>query len=419
MTDAIDQKYWWKNVIIYEVYVDKFAGTFLNLTQKLPYLKSLGITCIHLLPHYPSPMIDDGYDVTDYMNVRENLGTLQDFQDFMQHARAMGIKVIVDMVLNHTSTQHPWFLEAQLSLHNSKRNFYLWSNTGKEYAGAPNLFPDLKDNNWVRNAPTNDYYFSTFHQGQADLNWNNPDVFSEMMRVLDFWVAIGVDGFRLDAVSHLIKEEGTVCDGLPKTHATIKKIRAYLDERYRDIVLLAEVGDSIPETKKYFGGGDECHLAYNFPLVAQLLIALKNNQEKLPQEFIASMLEIPENCAFVNFLGHHDEMALGMLDLAEKEMLLAYFDPEKKYRFANGVSLRIATMLHNDTEKIIKAFNMLFEIPGVPVIYCGDEIDMENDTLPKEEKDTRKSVRGSFNTAVADKQGLDNASLLNIISHIK
>jgi maltose alpha-D-glucosyltransferase / alpha-amylase len=402
-----DKKYWWKNIVIYEVYVDKFADTFSGLAGKLDYLKSFGISCIHLLPHYPSPMFDDGYDITDYKNVRQDLGTLDDFKQFVENAHKLGIKVIVDFVLNHTSTRHPWFIEARSSKNNSKRDFYLWSKTGKELATAPNLFPDIKNNNWIYNSPTNDYYFSTFHQEQADVNWDNPEVFDQMMSILDFWVALGVDGFRLDAVSHLIKREDTICDGLPETHALLKKIRAYLDSRYNGIILLAEVGGSIPETKKYFSQGDECHLVYNFPLVGYLLMALKNESKTLPKAFLDSMADIPKNCAFANFLGHHDEMALGMMDKKEQDELLVHFDPDSKHRFASGISLRMATMLSGDKIKIKEAFDLLVSVPGVPIIYYGDEVGMENDVLHQEEKDTRKSMRAKFdwNTKGRDESG--------------
>ncbi|OGZ74107.1 MAG: hypothetical protein A2908_03415 [Candidatus Staskawiczbacteria bacterium RIFCSPLOWO2_01_FULL_38_12b] len=413
-----EKKYWCKNAIIYEVYVDKFCDTFNGFADKLPYLVSLGVTCIHVLPHYPSPMIDDGYDIADYTSVRKDLGTIEDFKDFLLKAHDAGIKVMVDFVLNHTSTQHPWFLEASNSALSSKRDFYLWSKTATEYAKAPNLFPDLKEKNWIYNPKTDNYYFSTFHHAQADLNWNNPDVFDQMMSVLDFWVALGVDAFRLDAVSHLIKKEGTICDGLPETHNAIKKVRTYLDRKYDNIVLLAEVGDSIKESKKYFGKGDECHLVYNFPLVGRLLLALKKGEAVLPKKFIETLSGIPESCDWVNFLGHHDEMALGMTVKKERQGLFLHFDPENKYRFAIGISLRIATMLHKNNQDIIRAFGMLLGVPGSCIIYYGDEIGMENESLPLDQKDTRKSLGGKFDWSVAGQQVLDNNSLFLQISNI-
>ncbi|MDO8659588.1 MAG: alpha-amylase family glycosyl hydrolase, partial [Candidatus Parcubacteria bacterium] len=331
---------WWKNVVIYEVYVDKFSDTFNGLNQKLDYLKFLGVNCIHLLPFYPSPMIDDGYDITDYTGIRKELGTIDDFKKFVKNAHDKGIKIIIDFVLNHTSTQHPWFIEARSSTENKKRDFYIWDKNGTGYAQLINIFFDLKDRDWIYNEPTGDYYFSTFYPDQADLNWNNPLVFSEMMRVLDFWVNIGVDSFRLDAVAHLIKKEGTNSESLPETHALVKKIRSYLDQNYNDIMLLAEVNDSVEKIKEYFSTGDECHLAYHFPLAAQMLLALKNNNLNLIKKIIKESSGIPENCAWAIFMRHHDEISLSTLNEKEREKVIAYFDPEKKYRFIKGISMR-------------------------------------------------------------------------------
>jgi maltose alpha-D-glucosyltransferase/alpha-amylase len=412
--------HWWKNAIIYEVYVDKFSGTFDGLTKKLKYLKFLGINCIHLLPHYPSPMIDDGYDVSDYLGVRADLGTIEDFSNFVKNSHSVGIKVIIDFVLNHTSTQHPWFIKARSSLKNDKRDFYLWSKTGKEYRKAPNLFPDLKSSNWIYNEQTKDYYFSTFHSEQADLNWNNPKVFSEMIKIMDFWINLGVDGFRLDAASHLIKKEGTNSDGLPETHAVIKKLRSHLDKKNKNIILLAEVCDSIEKTKKYFGNGDECHLLYNFPLVGKLLLSFKRKDKNVLEKFKKNLSDIPPNCAWVNFLGHHDEMSLAIVNKKEREELFSYFDPEKKYRFSGGISLRISTMFDGNKEKIIEAFKVLLSMPGSPIVYYGDEIGMKNELLLPQEKDTRKSLRGKFDWNIENKQKLDSQSLLvNISNTIK
>ncbi|MFA6338680.1 MAG: alpha-amylase family glycosyl hydrolase [Candidatus Paceibacterota bacterium] len=411
--------YWWKNSVIYEVYVDRFAGTFTNFSNKLDYLKFLGVDCIHLLPHYPSPMIDEGYDITDYLGIREDLGTLDDFKDFMKKAHDIGIRVIIDFVLNHTSTNHPWFVEARSSVQNDKRDFYLWSKTGEEFAEAPNLFPDLKSKNWIYNEQTDDYYFSTFHIKQVDLNWENPRVFSEMMNVIDFWVNIGVDGFRLDAVSHVIKKEGTTSTDLPETHTLVKKIRSHIDQNHHNIIILGEVCDSVEKTKEYFGDGDECHLIYLFPLLAQLMLVLKRNDPALLQDVIETSAKIPESCAWVTFFGHHDEMTIGTLrDENEREEVLSYFDPEKKYRFAGGLSLRPATALGGNKEKIIEAYKMFLNVPGSPIIYYGDEIGMENVELLPEEKDTRKSVRGKFDWDSANTQRLDPNSILAGISEI-
>jgi maltose alpha-D-glucosyltransferase/alpha-amylase len=405
--------YWWKNIVIYEMYVEKFGGTFSGAAERLDYLVSLGVDCIHLLPHYPSPMIDDGYDVTDYMAVREDLGTLKDFRDFLNRAHKLGMKVIIDFVLNHTSTQHPWFAEARGSKDSDKREYYLWSSMGKELLQAPNLFPDLKSSNWIYNKTTNDYYFSTFHQEQADLNWNNPKVFSEMAKVMDFWVALGVDGFRLDAASHLVKKEGTSSDGLPETHKIIKRIRRYLDRRSPGIILLAEVCESVENTKKYFGRGDECHLVYNFPLVPEIMLALKNGDSGRVRRFASKLALIPKSCDWANFLGHHDEMSLSVAAPARQEELFDYYDPEKRHRFGHGISLRTATMLGQNKEKMLEAFQLLFSVPGSSIIYYGDEIGMENEAIPFSEKDTRKSLRAEFPWEIAKQQAQNPESLLS------
>jgi maltose alpha-D-glucosyltransferase / alpha-amylase len=410
-----DDAKWWKNSVIYSAYVDKFAGSFAGLTEKLEYLELLGIDCIHLLPFYSSPMVDDGYDVSDYCGIREDLGTLKDFSRFVKSAKDKGLRVIIDLVLNHASTQHPWFLEAKSSLKNPRRDFFLWSEDGAEYASAPNPFSTLKPSNWIHNASTHDYYFSTFYPEQADLNWNNPQIFSEMMRIVDFWAEFGVDGFRLDAAAHLIKKEGTDCVGLPETHAILKKIRAHFGEHHPGVILLGEASgkDSVATLKTYFGAGNECHLVYFFPLVGKLFLALKRNDVRIIRNAIEEAKRIPSGTAWVTLLRHHDELPLATLSATDSQELLDYFDPEKKYRFNLGASLRLATMFHGNQEKILEAFRLLLGIPGSPLIYYGDEIGMENEALPRGEKDARRSIRATFDRNKAEVQKADSGSLFN------
>ncbi len=417
---SLNDAQWWKNIILYSAYVDKFAGSFERMQEKIEYLSSLGIDCIHLLPFYPSPMVDDGYDVSDYRGIRENLGTLEDFSRFMKSAHDKGIRVMIDLVLNHTSTEHPWFLEAKNSPENPKRDFYIWSKNGNEYASAANPFSVFKLSNWIYNPLTKDYYFSTFYPQQADLNWNNPQVFSEMMLVIDFWTELGVDSFRLDAVSRIIKKEGTECVGLPETHAILKKIRVYLDEYHPNVALLGEASgkDSITTLKTYFGAGDECHLLYHFPLVGKLFLALKRNDTNIIRKILEESKDIPSNTQWAMFLRHHDEMAIAALPETERQELLDYFDPQKKYRFYLGASLRLATMFQGNKQKILDAFQLLFSVPGSSIIYYGDEIGMENDALPAGEKDTRRSIRGKFDWNKADAQRADSKSLFNSIARI-
>ena len=411
---------WWKKTVIYSTYVDKFAGDFATMTERLDYLTRLGVGCVHLLPFYPSPFVDDGYDISDYCNVRKELGTLEDFSKFTEEAHLHGIRVMIDLVLNHTSTKHPWFIEASASPENPKRNFYLWSDTGNEYAGAANPFSILKSSNWIANPAGEGYYFSTFYPEQADLNWNNTEVFASMMGVIDFWTARGVDGFRLDAAAHLIKKEGTGCVSLPETHIVLKRVRAYLDQHHPGVALLGEAHgeDPIPVLKSYFGDGDECHLMYHFPLVGKLVLALKRDDRSVLEPMLAESAEIPEEAQWVTLLRHHDEMPLALLPEDERGEVFDYFDAEKKYQFNLGTSLRTATMFRGEKRDILRAFEMLFSIPGSPIIYYGDEIGMENILMEANERDTRRSVRGVFDWVEAERQLADPGSLFHGVAKI-
>lgn len=433
---------WWKNAIIYEVYVDKFAGNFRGMTEKLDYLKNLGINCIWLLPHYPSPMFDDGYDVSDYLAIRSDLGTLEDFRHFIDEAHSMGIRTIIDFVLNHVSIEHPWFKEASSSVDNPKRNYFMWSKTGKEFSQAYNPFSHITESNWVFNDKTEDYYFATFFKEQADLNWDNPEVFNEALKIIDFWAKLGINGFRLDAIGHLIKREGTDCRHLPETHQIIKKLRIYLDKNYPEVIFLAEAGGRTEETIKYFGGsahstvaqggelvestgspqvpGDECHMVFHFGLMSNIYLALKRNDFSLIQRVINSSSKIPENCQWATFISNHDEVTFTPLNESEREELLVWLDPEGKYSFrgGKGVSMRLATIFKGNKEKILDVFKILFGSPGSPVIYYGSEIGMKNLDLPNPPRDTRKYVRGPFDWQEAERQMKDRDSLLNSLRSI-
>ncbi len=406
----MSSNFWWKNAVIYEVYVDKFAKNFKSMVEKLPYLKNLGINCVWIPPHYPSPMIDDGYDVSDYLNVRTELGTLGDFRDFTTKAHQMGIRVIVDLVLNHVSVEHPWFKE--------RRDFFLWSKTGKEFPRAVNPFSHLKPSNWILDKKTSEYYFATFYPEQADLNWDNPEVFDEMIKVIDFWIATGVDGFRLDAAPFLIKREGTMCVNLPETHAVLKKIRAHIEAKNPEVILLAEANGPFERVVEYFGSGDECHMAFHFHLMSAMFLAIKRGDGSIVQKLIKNSLNIPDNCQWATFLRNHDELTLDHVSPARRAELLMWLDSENKYSFKGGygASVRLATIFKGDKNKILEAFKILFSSPGSPIIYYGDEIGMENLQLSEKPADTRKYVRGVFDWQEAEKQLNDPDSL---ISHIK
>lgn len=412
--------YWWKEAKIYELYIDKFAGDLKGLTSKLDYFTALGINCLHLLPHYPSPMVDDGYDVMDYRNVRAELGTLDDFADCLLEAHRRDIRVIVDLVLNHVSAQHPWFVEARASRGNPKRNFFLWSDTTDKLKEAINCFPDFKPLNWIANDATKDYYFATFYPEQPDLNWDNPEVMNEMLAVMDFWITRGVDGFRLDAASHLIKREGTDSKGLPETHQVLKRLRRHLDQTHPDVVLLAEINQTLSLTKSYFGDGDECHMVYHFPLMKQLWLALLRSDLSLVETMVKRSFDIPERCQWATFLRNHDDLTLSALKPKETSALLEFLDPTHKYFFdgGEGASVRIATIFKKDQKKILEAFTLLYGTPGAPIMYYGDEIGMENLPLDPTIKDTRKYVRGKFDWEEAERQMSDPASLWNSVARI-
>lgn len=420
MKETNDQ--WWERAVFYELYVDKFAGNFKHLQKRLGYLEDLGVTCIHILPHYPSPMVDDGYDVSDYMGVRQELGTIQNFENFVKRARAHGVDIMIDFVLNHTSTEHPWFREAGASKSNPKRDFYIWSRTGEEFQGSTNAFPGIKPSVWIQNARCRDFYFSTFYPEQADLNWGNPEVFSEMMKVLHFWTELGVRGFRLDAASHLIKKEGTNSKSLPETHKLLKRIRGYVDSTRKDIVLLAEVHEGREKSIEYFGAGDECQIVYHFPLAEQFFLAVFRNDEKKLWKLAKQSSNIPNGCRWLMFLRNHDELSLETLPLTDRIEFLAAIDPKKRFRFGSGASVRLATAFQDNRRKIEKAFSLLFEvsreISARPIIYYGEEIGMKNEAIIKSEKDTRRSVRGLFDWNVAKRQQRNESSLFSVVSQM-
>ncbi len=407
--------------MIYEVYVDKFAGNFKGMVEKLPYLKNLGINCIWLLPHYPSPMVDGGYDVSDYLNVRSELGTLDNFKEFIAAAHGNGIRIIVDFVLNHVSIEHQWFKEASSSRQNPKRDYFVWSETGKEFSLAYNPFSHMTAGNWKFNKKTGDYYYATFFDEQADLNWDNPEVFKESIKIIDFWAELGVDGFRLDAVGHLVKREGTDCRHLPEVHRILKKLRLHLDKNWPEVIFLAEAGGRYRETMQYFGSGDECHMVFHFGLMSYIHLAVKRNDSSILKEVVKKSSDIPSNCQWATFISNHDEITFTPLEKEEERLeLLDWLDPKGKYSFRDGrgVSMRLGTIFNGDKEKILNIFKILFGLPGSPVIYYGSEIGMKNLELKDKPLDSRKYVRGDFDWQEAEKQSKDHNSLLNVLRDI-
>jgi len=410
---------WYKSAVIYELYVDKFAGNFQNLTKKLTYLSYLGINTIWVLPHYPSPLIDGGYDISDYYSLRPELGNLGDFENFIQIAHAHGIKVITDLVLNHTSSSHPWFIESQGSKVNPKRNWYMWSDVPDKFSKAYVHFPDQKPTgNWVYNPATQDYYYATFYKEQPDLNWDNPEVEEEMLKVADYWLNLGVDGFRLDAVSRLFKRENTYCFALPETHRVLQRLRAYIDTKYQNRILIAETGGWPDEARPFFGTGNECQLVLHFSLAVRMLAGIPYQEDSKFSQVLKLSGELPQDCLWSAFLTNHDSVDVFFLsDDGEKKWFLDIVDPKRQFTNPQQSSLgaRLAEICGGDHQKILWATRQLLSLPAVPVIYYGNEIGMRNLSLPQKPADIRDYVRGDFDWAEAEKQKSEPNSLLNKI----
>ena len=414
---------WWLHAKIYELYIDKFSGNLQGLRARLPYFKELGVNTLHLLPFYPSPMVDQGYDITDYRSVRPELGTLDDLHACITAAHELDLRIVVDFVINHVSDQHPWFLEARASRENPKRNFFLWSDSPNRFTQGINAFTDIKQGNWIWNEPTKDFYYATFYPQQPDLNWDNEEVAHEMFDVVDFLVSLGVDGFRVDAAPHIIKREGTNCKSLPETHAIYKRLRAHLDSSYPGVILLAEAGDSTNGIKQYFGKGDEFHMAYHFPLMNSLWETILLGDYSYITATLKESEGIPPDCQWATFLRNHDDLDVRGLGPDMFYRIIDIIDPKQEYVFnhATTTSVRLATALQGDPQRILDAAKLLYSIPGAPVWYYGDEIGMKN--LPRDTNivDTRVCVRGQFDWGEAERQTADSQSLYsqirNIVSH--
>ncbi len=402
---------WWKDATIYELYVDRFAGTFRGLVDRLGYLEDLGVNTLHILPHFPSPMRDGGYDVMDYLNVRPELGTLDDFDALVTAARARGMRIMIDFVLNHVSEHHPWFLEARTSRDTRRRDFFHWSDTGLEWAGEWNAIPESKSSNWIRNEATQDFYYATFYPEQPDLNWANPAVFDAMITNMEFWADRGVSAFRLDAVRALVKHEDERQDEY-ETHDIVRRIRAHLDHKYDgEIALLAEAHLPLHQLISFFGNDDECQLVYNFPLAEALVESMVMGTDEHLEDIAKRSQNIPRGCAWATFIRNHDELSLATLPHERREALMNRVDAKRRYVFGSGggPALRLADLVGD--ERIDEAYARLIQIPGAPIIYYGDEIGMHN--MPHvDSSDAREYVRGMFDWDAAERLQHDSDSLL-------
>ncbi len=375
---------WYKDAIIYELHVRSFfdsnsdgVGDLAGLINKLDYLEDLGVNAVWLLPFYPSPLKDDGYDISDYLNVLPTYGTIANFKGFIEAAHRRGIRVITELVINHTSDQHPWFQRARKAAKGGRyRDFYVWSDTPEKYRDTRIIFTDSEKSNWTWDPVAQQYYWHRFYSHQPDLNFDNEEVKQAIFKVMDFWLKMGVDGLRVDAVPYLYEREGTSCENLPETHAFVKELRRHFDEHFGDRMLLAEANQWPEDTVAYFGKGDEFHMAFNFPVMPRLFMALRMEDRFPIIDIIRQTPPIPEECQWALFLRNHDELTLEMVTDEERDYMYRAYAPDPAARLNLGIRRRLAPLLGNDRRKIELMNGLLFSLPGTPVIYYGDEIGM-------------------------------------------
>jgi maltose alpha-D-glucosyltransferase/alpha-amylase len=417
---------WYKDAVIYQVHVRAFQdsngdgiGDFRGLEQRLDYLQELGTNAIWLMPFFPSPLRDDGYDIADYRSVHPSYGTLKDFKGFLDSAHQRNIRVIVEMVLNHTSDQHPWFQESRASADNPRRDWYVWSDTDTRYRGTRIIFLDTEMSNWAWDPVSKAYYWHRFFSHQPDLNYDNPAVRAEMWNVMKFWLEMGVDGFRLDAVPYLIEREGTNCENLPETHGIIRELRAKLDQEFPGKMLLAEANQWPADLVPYFGKGDEFHMAFHFPLMPRMFMGLKLEDRKPITEILQQTPKIPEICQWSLFLRNHDELTLEMVTDMERDYMYDEYARDRSMRLNLGIRRRLAPLLDNDRRRVELMNGMLLSLPGTPIIYYGDEIGMGDNVHLGDRNGVRTPMQwdGGWNAGFssADPEGLFSPMILNPI----
>jgi maltose alpha-D-glucosyltransferase/alpha-amylase len=380
----MENELWYKDAVFYEVYVRAFFdshgdghGDMQGLTQKLDYLQSLGVTCIWLLPIYPSPLKDDGYDIADYYGVYEKYGSLTEFKTLVEEIHRRGLYIITDLVLNHTSDQHPWFQAARQDRNSPYRDYYVWSDTDQKYLQTRIIFLDTEDSNWTWDEVAGQYFWHRFYSSQPDLNYDNPAVRQEMLNVMKFWLDLGVDGFRADAVPYLIEREGTNCENLPETHEYLETVRSYINQNYPGRILLAEANQWPEDVRPYFGNGqNEFHMGFHFPLMPRLYMALRKADRSVLEWILERTPEIPASCQWCIFLRNHDELTLEMVTEDERQWMWDEYAPESRMRLNLGIRRRLAPLLDNDRRKIELLNSILLTMPGSPIIYYGDEIGM-------------------------------------------
>jgi maltose alpha-D-glucosyltransferase/alpha-amylase len=379
----LENNLWYQNSIFYEVHTRAFSdsnqdgiGDLNGLTQKLDYLKSLGVDCIWLLPIYPSPLKDDGYDISDFYNVHPDLGTLEDFKKLVEETHRRGMRIIADLVVNHTSDQCRWFQEAQSNPDSPYHQYYVWNDSIEKYRDARIIFIDTETSNWTWSEKAGKYYWHRFYACQPDLNYDNPAVREELKSIMRFWLDMGIDGFRADAVPYLFEREGTNCENLPETHAFLKELRRLMDAEYPGRILLAEANQWPRDLRAYFGDGDEFHMAFRFPLMPRMFMAIAKGDSTAIVDNLDQSPDIPANCQWCTFLRNHDELTVEMVTGEERQFLWDFYAPEPRMRLNLGIRRRLAPLLNGDIDKIELLYAILFSLPGAPIIYYGDEIGM-------------------------------------------
>ena len=378
---------WYKDAILYELHVRAFAdsngdgiGDFAGLTGKLDYLQELGVTCLWLLPFFPSPLRDDGYDIADYKDVHPSYGTLNDFQTFLDAAHLHGMQVVIELVMNHSSDQHPWFQRARHAPAGSpEREFYVWSDRNDKFSDVRIIFTDTETSNWTWDPVAGAYYWHRFFSHQPDLNYDNPAVLDAMLDAMRFWFDRGVDGLRLDAIPYLVERDGTSCENLPETHAIIRKVRAVIDAEYTNRFLLAEANQWPTDVRPYFGDGDECSMAFHFPLMPRIYVAVRQEDRQPIVDIMHQTPEIPASCQWGLFLRNHDELTLEMVTEDERDYMYLAYSADPRMRINLGIRRRLAPLLDNNRDRIELLNSLLFSFPGTPILYYGDEIGMGDD----------------------------------------
>ncbi|HWH85042.1 MAG TPA: maltose alpha-D-glucosyltransferase, partial [Burkholderiaceae bacterium] len=398
-----DAALWYQDAVIYQLNVKAFVdsnadgiGDFNGVTSKLDYVKDLGVNTIWLMPFYPSPLRDDGYDISAYEDVHPQYGTLADFKVMLEEAHKRELKVITELVINHTSDAHPWFQAARRAPPGSpERDFYVWSDSDDKYRGTRIIFTDTETSNWTYDPVAKAYFWHRFFSHQPDLNFDNPAVLEAIFKTMRFWLDLGVDGFRLDAIPYLIEREGTNNENLPETHAIIKQLRAAIDAGYKNRFLLAEANQWPEDVREYFGDGDECHAAYHFPLMPRMYMAIAQEDRFPLTEIMAQTPEIPPSCQWAIFLRNHDELTLEMVTSKERDYMYSTYAADPRARINLGIRRRLAPLLENDTDRIKLMNSLLLSMRGSPIVYYGDEIGMGDNVFVGDRNGVRTPMQWS------------------------